>query len=124
MCARTEQSSLELFAWNASIPGDARIDFDIAVAPAVADLAAAPVDSLQFSDPPGPAALAGQSVSARSGTPDTQTGGTVVDWTLQANGRLRTCKAMRLRAHLFASPELTALQSPSFGTSRYRQPAE
>jgi hypothetical protein len=96
------------FAWNASTPGNSRIDFDIAVAPSIADLATAPVDALQFSDPPGPAGLAGQPISARSGAPDTQTGGTVVDWTLQAKTRLRTSKAMRLRAHLFASPDRTA----------------
>jgi hypothetical protein len=94
------------FAWNAATPGDSRIDFDIAVAPSVADLLAAPNDPLQFSDPPGPAALVGQPISARSGAPDTQTGGTVVDFTLRANERLRTSKAMRLRAHLFASPDL------------------
>jgi hypothetical protein len=96
------------FAWNALTPGNSRIDFDIAVAPSVADLATAPVDALQFSDPPGPVGLAGQPISARSGAPDTQTGGTVVDWTLQAKTRLRTSKAMRLRAHLFASPDRTA----------------
>jgi len=109
VCTNGAVPHWSFFAWNASTPGDSRIDFDIAVAPTVADLATAPVDPLQFSDPPGPAALAGQSIAARSGTPDTQTGGTVVDWTLQANRRLRTSKAMRLRAHLFASPDLTAL---------------
>jgi hypothetical protein len=95
------------FAWNARTLADSRIDFDIAVAPTVAELAAAPIDPLQFSDPPGPVALAGQPISARSGTPDTQTGGTVVDATLRANLRIRNSKAMRLRAHLFASPDLT-----------------
>jgi hypothetical protein len=93
------------FAWKASTPGDSRIDFDVAVAPTVADLGAAPVDALQFSDPPGPVALAGQPVSARAGMPDTQTGGTVVDATLRANMRPRTSKAMRLRAHLVASAD-------------------
>jgi hypothetical protein len=94
------------FAWNAVTRGDSRIDFDIAVAPSVAELATAPIDPLQFSDPPGPAPLAGQPISARSGTPDTQMGGTVVDATLRANLRARTSKTMRLRAHLFASPDL------------------
>jgi len=95
------------FAWNASTPGDSHIDYDVAVASSVAELAAAPIDPLQFSDPPGPVALAGQPVSARSGTPDTQVGGTVVDETLRANLRARTSKVMRLRAHLFASPDRT-----------------
>ena len=94
------------FAWNAVTPGSSRVDFDIAVAPTVAELAAAPIDPLQFSDPPGPAALVGLPISARAGAPDTQTGGTVVDFTLRANQRFRTSKAMRLRAHLFASPDL------------------
>jgi hypothetical protein len=95
------------FAWNASTPGDSHIDYDVAVASSVAELAAAPIDPLQFSDPPGPVALAGQPVSARSGTPDTQVGGTVVDGTLRANLRARTSKVMRLRAHLFASSDRT-----------------
>jgi len=94
------------FAWNASTLGGSHIDFDIAVASSIAELAAAPVDPLQFSDPPGPRALTGQPISARSGTPDTQMGGTVVDFTLRGNQRARTSKVMRLRAHLFASPDL------------------
>lgn len=94
------------FAWNATTPGDSHIDFDVAVASSVSELATAPIDLLQFSDPPGPVALAGQPISARSGAPDTQLGGTVVDGTLRANVRARSSKTMRLRAHLFASPDL------------------
>jgi hypothetical protein len=113
------------FAWNASTPGESHIDFDIAVAPSVADLAAAPIDVLQFSDPPGPAVLVGQAISARAGAPDTQTGGAVVDWTLQANRRPRTSTAMRLRAHLVASPDLTALPALQLWSQSIScQPAE
>jgi hypothetical protein len=106
VCTRGTVPYWSFFAWNASTPGDSRIDFDVAVAPSVAELAAAPIDLLEFSDPPGPVDLAGQPISARSGTPDTQRGGTVVDWTLRVNLRARTSKAMRLRAHLVASPDL------------------
>jgi hypothetical protein len=94
------------FAWNATALGGAHIDFEIAVAPSVAELATSPIDWLQFSDPPGPAGLVGQAISARSGAPDTQAGGTLIDWTLRSGQRARTSRAMRLRAHLVASPDL------------------
>ena len=113
------------FAWNATTPGDSRIDFDVAVAGSLAELATAPIDPLQFSDPPGPVRLAGQPISARSGTPDTQTGGTVVDSSLRAKLRARTSKAMRLRAHLFASPDLASAPVLSlWNQSISCQPAE
>ncbi len=108
VCTEGAAPYWSFFAWNTSALGGAHIDFEIAVAPSVAELATAPIDPLLFSDPPGPFGLAGQPISARSGTPDTQSGGTLIDWTLRSNERPRTSRAMRLRAHLVASPDLAS----------------
>src|SRR5256885_3808229 len=73
------------FSWDARTPGDSNIDFEVAVAPSLAEISMAPVDPLLFSNPPGPLALVGQPVGARRGSPDTQFGGTMVDGTLETN---------------------------------------
>jgi hypothetical protein len=98
-----------LFGWNARTPGDSHIDFDVAVAPSLAELGEAPTDPLLFSSPPGLATLAGQPIGAqtRVGGPDTQFGSTVVDSTLAINMRARDSRAMRLRAHLAPSTDRT-----------------
>jgi hypothetical protein len=99
------------FSWDALTPSDSSIDFEIAVAPSVAELPSSPDnDSLLFSNPPGPALLAGQPIGVRAGVPDTRFGGTMVDDTIAANGWPRDSRAMRLRAHLM--PSTDRLQAP------------
>jgi len=94
---------------------DSHIDFEVAVAPSVGELPAAPRDTLLFSDPPGPASLALQPIGAQKDLAgfDTQLGGTLVDSTLAADKRPRDSKAMRLRAHVPVPP----------APARYRQSA-
>ena len=96
-----------LFGWNSHTPGDSHIDFDVAVAPSLAELGEAPVDPLIFSNLP--ATLVGQAIGAqiREGGPDTERGSTLVDSTLAVNMRPRDSQAMRLRAHLVPSTDRT-----------------
>jgi hypothetical protein len=97
------------FAWNAQTPGDSHIDFEVAVAPSVAELPSAPIDPLLFTNPPGPMALVGQPIRAANppGGPNTQFGEAMVDTTFTSNERPRASKAMRLRAHLVPSTDRT-----------------
>jgi hypothetical protein len=96
---------------GAGAAGNSAIDFEIAVAPSVAELpTSVDTDALLFSNPPGPAILAGQPIGARAGTPDTRFGGTLVDSTIAGNGWPRDSRAMRLRAHLI--PSADRLQAP------------
>jgi hypothetical protein len=109
-CPKGTAPLWSFFAWKARTPGDSHIEFEVAVAPSVGELAAAPRDALLFSDPPGPASLALQPIGAQDSLAgfDTQRGGTLVDATLAADLRPRDSKAMRLRAHLVPSTDGTA----------------
>jgi hypothetical protein len=104
-CPKGTAPLWSIFSWDALTPGNSYIDFEVAVAPSLAELPAAEGEQLLFSNPPGPAIFAMQPIGARAGTPDTQHGGTVVDATLQATGLPRDSKAMRLRAHLVPSSD-------------------
>jgi hypothetical protein len=107
-CPKGTAPLWSFFAWNARTPGDSHIDFEVAVAPSVAELPMAPIDPLVFTNPPGPVSLAGQPIGAmtRAGGPDTQLGATLVDTTLAAKMRPRDSRAMRLRAHLVPSTDM------------------
>ncbi len=107
VCPRDTEPVWSFWGWNADTPGDSRIDFDVAVAPTAAELATAPVDALRFSQPPGPASLAGQVIGAQKAPNDTQAGATLVDATLSLNMRPRNAKALRMRAHLIPSTDRT-----------------
>jgi hypothetical protein len=98
------------FSWDARTPGDSHIDFEVAVAPSVAELPMATTFPLLFSDPPGPSSLVLQPIGARAGMPDTRFGGTLVDTTLVGAELPRDSKTMRLRAHLVPSSD--RLQAP------------
>jgi hypothetical protein len=99
------------WAWNASTPGDSRIDFDVSVASSATGLSAltAFVGPLQFSNTP--TTLVGQAIGVHDTTPsgdlDTQLGATYVDYTLAANMRDRDSKALRIRSHLIPSTDNT-----------------
>lgn len=102
-----------LWSWSASTPGDSSIDFSIQTAATAAGLAAAPKDALQFSNPPGPAALAGTAAVARTGPPNTLLGAAVVDTTLAAKGRARGLPFLRMTSHL--APSTDKLKAPVLG---------
>jgi hypothetical protein len=76
-----------------------------------AGLAAAPVDTLAFSNPPGPAALAGQAAVAKTGSPSTNAGSAIVDSTLLANGRVHNLPYLRITSHL--APSTDKLSAPT-----------
>ena len=95
----------QLWSWTGVTPGDASIDFKVQTAATKAALGSAPADTLLFSNPPGPAALLDQPAKAHAvnqpaGTPDTQSGAALVDYTLKKAGRLRTHPHLRVTSHL------------------------
>jgi hypothetical protein len=99
-----------LWSWNSTTPSDSHIDFTVQTATTAAGLATAPSDALLFSNPPGPAALAGQSASAHaankpSGSPDTEIGSASVDDTFAANGRARHDAYIRVTSRLVPSSD-------------------
>jgi hypothetical protein len=99
-------------SWDCETPSDSHIDFDVAVAPSLAELPTAARDPLLFTNPPGPASLVGTPIGAHAAVAgiSTQFGGTLVDTTLAMNARARDSKTMRLRAHLVPSSD--RLQAP------------
>ena len=97
-----------LWGWNATTPRDSRIDYSVAVADSVAELATAPADPLLFSASIGPAALANTPIGVVSTPSTTESGSTVVNNTLLANNRAPTAKALRMRAHLMPTADRLA----------------
>lgn len=103
-----------LWSWNATTPSTSSIDFKVQTASSLAGLAGAPNDALKFSDPPGPAGLAGQNVVARTGPPSTITGSAVVEKTLLANNRPINLPFLRITSHL--APSMDKLNAPILKT--------
>jgi hypothetical protein len=99
-----------LWSWTASTPGDSFIDFEIATADTMAQIASATEHTLQFSNPPGPAALDTQPAKA-SASPNTQSGAAVVDTTLQRLNVPRHQPILRVKSHL--APSSNQLQAPT-----------
>jgi N-acetylneuraminic acid mutarotase len=101
-----------LWSWNSTTPADSHIDFTVQTATSAAGLATAPADSLLFSNPPGPASLAGTPASAHAanastGTPDTEVGSADVDNTLIVNNRPLHNPYVRVTAKLVPSSTQT-----------------
>jgi hypothetical protein len=117
------------WAWNATTPGDSKIDFFVSVAPTALGLSVPMLaeDPLQFSNTP--ASLVGQAIGVRDDTPtgglDTQLGATVVDSTLAAHMRSRDSRALRMRSHLVPSTDNTLTPTlNNWNLSVSCQPAE
>ncbi|MCC6522927.1 MAG: hypothetical protein IT373_09720 [Polyangiaceae bacterium] len=99
-----------LWSWSTSTPPDTKIDFTIQTATTAAGLAAAPADSLVFSNPPGPVALTGQAAVAHAagvpaGSPDTMLGSASVNNTLMLNNRPTNNEFLRVTVHLAPSTD-------------------
>ncbi len=94
------------WTWSSSLPSDSGIDFKVAVATTAAGLSSAPLDSLQFTNPPGPAGLAGQAIGARAAT-NTENGSAVIEKTLIANSRNPTAPFLKVESHLNPSSDQT-----------------
>ncbi len=100
-----------LWSWAAVTPSDTSITFSVQTADTVAGLGTAPVDALQFSNPPGPAALAGQPAVAKAGLPNTSAGSAVVNSTLFAKNRPRNLPFVRVTSRL--KPSTDKLSAPT-----------
>jgi hypothetical protein len=94
-----------LWSWSTKTPSDSYVAFAVRTAKTAAGLASAPIDALQFSSAPGPAALAGQATKAQVGPPDTTKGAAIVDTTLVSRGRLRGLPFLRVVARLTPSSD-------------------
>jgi hypothetical protein len=108
-----------LYSWGAVTPGDSRIEFFVQTATNLADLAAAPLDPLVFSNPPGPVALVDQpgvahAANVPAGTPDTQVGAASPDYTLLTNSRIRGYDFLRVTAHLV--PTSNGVDAPTLSS--------
>ncbi|HTV21819.1 MAG TPA: choice-of-anchor L domain-containing protein [Polyangiaceae bacterium] len=99
-----------LWSWNATTPGDSKVEFYVQTATTAAGLATATRDTLLFTNPPGPTTLAGTAAIAKAGTPDTRTGSATVQNTLVANSRNLHSPFLRISAKLV--PTTTKLQAP------------
>jgi hypothetical protein len=99
-----------LWSWNATTPGDSKVEFYVQAATTAGGLAAAPRDPLLFTNPPGPTSLAGTAVIARSGSPDTRAGSATVQDALIAAGRNPNAPHLRVSAKLVPTTDL--LQAP------------
>ncbi|MFW5739085.1 MAG: vWA domain-containing protein, partial [Myxococcota bacterium] len=111
LCPPSFRTNWAHWSWDAETPANSRIDFTVAVADTLAGLETAPEASLRFTNPPGPASLAGANVGAQAGTPDTQSGSARVDTTLAIEGMNRNAPFLRVRAKLYASTP-NATQTP------------
>jgi hypothetical protein len=109
-CGADKVPVWSLWSWNASTPGNSKVEFYVQVATTAAGLATAPRDPLLFTNPPGPTSLAGTAVIARSGSPDTRTGSATVQDALVAAGRNQNAPHLRVSAKLVPTTDL--LQAP------------
>jgi hypothetical protein len=94
------------WSWTTTTPNDSRIEFYVKTATTLAGLDAAPEDAVQFTNPPGPLALAGSSAVAKTAPTDTRNGSAVVDKTFVAKSRFRHHRFTRVRSHLKPSTDL------------------
>jgi hypothetical protein len=106
VCPQGHSVSWGLWSWTATTPGDTKIEFQVQTADTAAGLAAAPKDNLQFSNPPGPAALAGTwAIAKTTPAPNTEGGSAVVDATLKALNRSTVKPFLRVTSHLVPSTD-------------------
>jgi hypothetical protein len=100
-----------VWSWNSVTPSTSSIGFSAQLAASKAGIAAAPVDALVFSDPPGPSALAGQAAVAKAGSPSSSAGAVIVDTTLLLAGRIHNLPYLRITSHL--APSADKLSAPT-----------
>lgn len=110
LCAPGSTPVWGLWSWRTKTKSDAFVSFSVQTAATAAGLSSAPIDALQFSNPPGPSALAGQPAAARLGPPDTTLGSAIVDATLVGNGRVRGLPFLRVISRL--APSSNGLSAP------------
>lgn len=97
------------WSWTATTPNDSRIEYYVKTSSTQAGLASAKEYPLEFSNPPGPAALVGKPAAAKTTPWDTQNGSAVVTTTLAKNGEFASRRFVQLRSRLLpASDKLTA----------------
>jgi hypothetical protein len=107
VCAAGETLVWGHWSWGSTTPGDSKIEYYVRTASSQAGLETAPEDALQFSNPPGPVALAGTPAIAKAST-STTAGAAVVDTTLAAKSRPRNKTFLRVRSHLVPTTDKSA----------------
>lgn len=112
-CKPSQRPQWSLWSWSASTPADSKIEFFVATASTAAGLATAPEDPLEFSNPPGPSALAGQHAVAHSSAAS-QTGAASILNTLAKNNRRIDLPFLRMRSQLI--PSSNKHKSPSLSS--------
>jgi hypothetical protein len=122
LCGLGEVPFWGLWSWDTQTPSDSRVRFYVQTAPSLAELDFAPVDPLEFSNPPWPTspltgscspapctggipATAASAYAVGAGFFDTQGGSTLVDATLASLGRSRNDNAVRIWAVLEPSSD-------------------
>lgn len=111
-CPHGTTLSWRLWSWSTITPSDSRVEFTVQTATSKAGLTTAPVDTVVFSNPPGPSALSGAPAKAHAvnvppGSPDTQLGSALIDATLEKNGRSRYSRHLRVTSRLVPSSDQT-----------------
>ena len=97
------------WSWTATTPNDSRVEYFVKTASTAAALATATEHPLEFSNPPGPAALVGQQAAAKTSPWDTQNGSAVVNTTLAKKGEITSRRFVQIRSRLVpASDKLSA----------------
>ena len=98
------------WSWTSATPSDSKIDFFVKTADTVANLATATEHPLLFTNPPGPVALAGTAIGAKTAT-STSSGAAVVDTTLALSGEQRRNPILQVRSRL--TPSTGNLAAPT-----------
>ena len=98
-----------IWSWNSVTPSDSSISFAVQIAATPGAIDSAPKDSLTFSNPPGPAALAGQPAVARTSS-GTNAGSAIVENALKANNRIFNLPVLRITTTLSPSTNKLAAE--------------
>lgn len=113
VCPAGTQPAWGAWSWSATTPGNSSVNFKVAVASTAAGLNSAPLDALQFTNPPGPSSLAGQAIGATTAN-GTDSGMAVVEKTLKANNRNPNSQFLRVQITLQPSTDKT--QAPTLNS--------
>lgn len=114
VCPQGHRIQWGLWSWTSVTPSTSLIDFKVQTATTLAGLGAAPNDVVQFTDPPGPTALAGSAAVAKTGPPNTTSGAAFIEKTLIANNRPINLPFLRVTSHL--APSIDKLNPPILKT--------
>jgi hypothetical protein len=113
VCPAGTEPAWGAWSWSSTTPGNSSINFKVAVADTAAGLSSAPLDAMQFTNPPGPSGLAGQAIGANTAN-GADSGTAVVEKTLIANSRKKNSQFLRVQITLQPSTDKT--QAPTLNS--------